>query len=295
SDNVEDLLRCADTALYRAKEAGRNNYQFYTSDMNTRAFEFLLMETGLRKAVSNKELEVFYQPQMELSSNRLVGMEALLRWRHPEKGMVSPGDFIPLAEETGLIESIGEWVLREACAQNKAWQDAGYPRVCVSVNISARQFRSRDIVKMVGAILEETGLAPEYLEMELTESVIMHDVEATIATFIQLKKMGVKLAIDDFGTGYSSLAYLKLFPIDFLKIDRSFVFNIANEPSDAAIAASVILLAHSMNLKVVAEGVETMEQLEILRDKGCDFVQGYFFSKPLSASAFVPFFDPLLR
>lgn len=295
SDNVEDLLRCADTALYRAKETGRNNYQFYTSDMNTRAFEFLLMETGLRKAISNNELEVFYQPQMELSNNRLVGMEALLRWRHPEKGMVSPGDFIPLAEETGLIESIGEWILREACAQNKAWQDAGYPPVCVSVNISARQFRSRDIVAMVGAILQDTGLAPEYLELELTESVIMHDVEATIATFTQLKSMGVKLAIDDFGTGYSSLAYLKLFPIDYLKIDRSFVFNIANEPSDAAIAASVIILAHSMNLKVVAEGVEVVEQLDILREKGCDFVQGFFFSRPLPAKEFVPFFEPLLR
>ncbi|GAB4343245.1 MAG: EAL domain-containing protein [Desulfobulbaceae bacterium] len=295
SDDVEGLLRCADTALYRAKDAGRNNYQFYTRDMNTRAFEFLLMEAGLRKALDKDEFEVFYQPQMDLKDNRLVGMEALLRWNHPEKGMVAPGDFIPLAEETGLIESIGEWVLRAACRQNRRWQDQGYPPVCVSVNISARQFRRKDVVEMVGGILEETGLEPRYLELELTESIIMQDMEATIETFRNLKKMGVKLAIDDFGTGYSSLAYLKLFPIDHLKIDRSFVYNIANDPNDAAIAASVVVLAHSMNLKVVAEGVENAEQLAILREQGCDFVQGYFFSKPLSAREFVPFFEPVLR
>lgn len=295
SDNVEGLLRCADTALYRAKDGGKNNYQFYTRDMNTRAFEFLLMDAGLRKAISNDELEVFYQPQMDLKANKLVGMEALLRWQHPEKGMVSPSDFIPLAEETGLIESIGEWVLREACVQNKAWQDVGYPPVCVSVNISARQFSSRNIVELVGSILAETGLDPQYLELELTESVIMQNIESTITTFKGLKKMGVKLAIDDFGTGYSSLAYLKLFPMDHLKIDRSFVFNIEKDASDAAIAASIVILAHSMNLKVVAEGAEKVEQLDILRDQGCDYVQGYFFSKPLSAREFVPFFEPLLR
>jgi diguanylate cyclase (GGDEF)-like protein len=295
SDNVEGLMRCADTALYRAKDAGKNNYQFYTKDMNIRAFEFLLMEAGLRKALINNELEVYYQPQMDMKDNSLVGMEALLRWNHPEKGMVSPGDFIPLAEETGLIESIGEWVLRAACAQNKAWQDTGYPPVSVAVNMSARQFRRRDIVELVGSILEETGLEPKYLELELTESIVMHDMESTIATLKGLKKMGVKLAIDDFGTGYSSLAYLKLFPIDHLKIDRSFVFNISSDKNDAAIAASVVVLAHSMNLKVVAEGVETVEQLDILREQGCDFVQGYFFSKPVSAKEFVPFFEPLLR
>lgn len=295
SDNVEGLMRCADTALYRAKDAGKNNYQFYTSDMNIRAFEFLLMEAGLRKALNNNELEVFYQPQMDLTDNRLIGMEALLRWNHPEKGMVSPGDFIPLAEETGLIESIGGWVLRASCLQNKQWQDDGYPPVCISVNISARQFHHTNIIELVASILEETGLAAHYLELEITESIIMHDMEATIATLKGLKKMGVKLAIDDFGTGYSSLAYLKLFPIDHLKIDRSFVFNIASDGNDAAIAASVIALAHSMNLKVVAEGVETAEQLEILRGQGCDFVQGYLFSKPLSAREFVPFFAPLLR
>jgi len=297
-DDSEDenvLLRCADTALYRAKEAGKNNYQYYTSDMNTRAFEFLLLEAGLRKALDNDELVVFYQPLISLENNKLIGMEALLRWKHPEKGMISPGDFIPLAEETGLIEPIGEWVLRAACTQNKKWQDAGYPPVKVSVNMSARQFSKKNITEQIGGILQETGLSPEYLGIEITESVIMQDVQSTIAKLKQMQKMGISLSIDDFGTGYSSLSYLKLFPIDDLKIDRSFVFNITSDSTDAAIAASVILLAHSMNLKVVAEGVETEEQLEVLRQQGCDYVQGFLFSRPIAAEEFVPFFDPLLK
>ncbi len=295
SEDVDGLLRCADTALYRAKDAGKNNYQYYTADMNTRAFEFLLMESGLRKALDNNELVVFYQPLIDLKTNKLIGMEALLRWKHPEKGMISPGDFIPLAEETGLIEPIGEWVLQAACRQNKKWQDEGYPPVKVSVNMSARQFSKRNITELIVEILEETGLKPEYLGIEITESVIMQDVKSTIAKLKQMHKMGISLSIDDFGTGYSSLSYLKLFPIDNLKIDRSFVFNITSDSTDAAIAASVILLAHSMNLKVVAEGVETKEQLDVLRQQGCDYVQGFLFSKPLSAEEFVPFFDPLLK
>jgi diguanylate cyclase (GGDEF)-like protein len=297
-DDGEDedvLFRCADTALYRAKDAGKNNYQYYTPDMNTRAFEFLLMESGLRKAVENDELVVFYQPLINLENNKLIGMEALLRWQHPEKGMISPGDFIPLAEETGLIEPIGEWVLEAACAQNKKWQDAGYPPVKVSVNMSSRQFSKKNIVEIVSETLEKTGLNPEYLGIEITESVIMQDVKSTIAKLKKLHDMGICLSIDDFGTGYSSLSYLKLFPIDFLKIDRSFVFNITSDSTDAAIAASVILLAHSMELKVVAEGVETSEQLELLRGQGCDYVQGFLFSKPLAAEEFVPFFEPLLK
>ncbi len=295
SEDVDGLLRCADTALYRAKDAGKNNYQYYTADMNTRAFEFLLMEAGLRKALDNDELVVFYQPLISLENNKLIGMEALIRWMHPEKGMISPGDFIPLAEETGLIEPIGEWVLRAACIQNKEWQDAGYPPVRVSVNMSARQFNKKNIIEIISQILQETGLSPEYLGLEITESVIMQDVKSTIAKLKQMQKMGISLSIDDFGTGYSSLSYLKLFPIDNLKIDRSFVFNITSDSIDAAIAASVILLAHSMNLKVVAEGVETEEQLEVLRRQGCDYVQGFLFSRPLAAEAFVPFFDPLLK
>jgi len=296
-DDGEDedvLFRCADTALYRAKDAGKNNYQYYTPDMNTRAFEFLLMESGLRKAVENDELVVFYQPLINLENNKLIGMEALLRWQHPEKGMISPGDFIPLAEETGLIEPIGEWVLQAACAQNKKWQDVGYPPVKVSVNMSSRLFSKKNVVEIISETLEKTGLSPEYLGIEITESVIMQDVKSTITKLKQLHDMGICLSIDDFGTGYSSLSYLKLFPIDFLKIDRSFVFNITSDSTDAAIAASVILLAHSMELKVVAEGVETSEQMELLRGQGCDYVQGFLFSKPLAAEEFVPFFETLL-
>ena len=295
SEDEDVLLRSADTALYRAKDAGKNNYQFYTADMNTRAFEFLLLESGLRKALDNDELVVHYQPVINLEDKKLIGMEALLRWKHPEKGMVSPADFIPLAEETGLIESIGKWVLRAACAQNKKWQDAGYPPVTMSVNMSARQFNKKNVVETIGEILEETGLRPEYFCIEITESIIMKDVESTITKLNQLHKMGISLSIDDFGTGYSSLNYLKLFPIDNLKIDRSFVFNITSDSTDAAIAASVILLAHSMNLKVTAEGVETNEQLEMLRRQGCDYVQGFFFSKPIAAEKFAPFFASRLK
>lgn len=295
SPDVDVLLRCADTALYRAKEAGKNNYQYYTTDMNTRAFEFLLLESGLRKALVNNELVVFYQPLIDLKTNKLIGMEALLRWLHPEKGMIAPGDFIPLAEETGLIDPIGDWVMRTACSQNKKWQDAGYPPVKVSVNMSARQFNKKDITEQIGEILEDTGLSPEYLGIEITESVIMRDASSTITTLTSMHEIGISLSIDDFGTGYSSLSYLKLFPIDNLKIDRSFVSNITSDSTDAAISASVIMLAHSMNLKVVAEGVETQDQLDLLRRQGCDFVQGYLFSRPLSAEEFVPFFDPLLK
>jgi diguanylate cyclase (GGDEF)-like protein len=293
SEDVDILLRCANAALYRAKDAGKNNYQYYTADMNNRAFEFLLLESGLRKALDNKEFVVFYQPLIDLKTREVIAMEALIRWKHPGKGMIAPGDFIPLAEETGLIEPIGEWVLRTACTQNKKWQDAGYPPVKVAVNMSARQFSRKNITGLISDILQETGLSPEYLVIEITESVIMQDVQATISKLTQLHKMGISLSIDDFGTGYSSLSYLKLFPIDSLKIARAFVFNITSDSTDAAIAASVILLAHSMNLKVVAEGVETEEQLEVLRGQGCDYVQGFLFSRPLAAEEIVSMFAPL--
>jgi diguanylate cyclase (GGDEF)-like protein len=295
SEDVDDLLRCADTALYRAKDAGKNNYQYYTTDMNARAFEFLLLESGLRKALDNNEFVLYYQPLFNLKTSRLIGMEALLRWQHPEKGMIAPGDFIPLAEETGLIEPIGEWVLRTACTQNKQWQDEGYSQVKVLVNMSARQFCKKNITELIGDILLETGLSPDYLGIEITESVIMQNVKSTITKLKQMRKMGISLSLDDFGTGYSSLSYLKLFPVDNLKIDRSFVFNITSDPTDAAIAASVILLAHSMNIEVVAEGVETEEQLEVLRRQGCDHVQGFLFSQPLAAEDFLPFFAPPLK
>jgi len=291
STDVEGLMRCADTAVFRAKDSGRNNYQFYTSDMNVRAFEYLLMESGLRKAIEHDELVVYYQPQFHMKSHKLIGMEALLRWQHPERGMISPNDFIPLAEETGLIETIGEWVLRAACRQNKAWQDEGYPPVRLAVNLSARQFRQTDIVEIVADSLKETGLDPNYLELELTESIVMHDTETTISTLNRLSRMGVKLAIDDFGTGYSSLSYLKLFPLDNLKIDRSFVMNISTDINDAMIASSIIALAHSMKLKVIAEGVEDEKQLELLRKQGCDNVQGFLFGRPVPAAEFIRFFE----
>ena len=293
SDSVDDLLRYANAALYKAKAAGKNNYQYYTSDLHTRAFDFIVLESGLRKALDNNELVVFYQPLITLHSNEVIGMEALLRWQHPEKGMIPPGDFIPLAEETGLIEPIGAWVLRQACIQNKKWQNAGYPPVRMFVNMSARQLNSKNITEMIGTILQETGLRPEYLGIEITESVIMQDVHSTIIKLKEMHRMGIGLSIDDFGTGYSSLSHLKLFPIDNLKIDRSFVCNITSDASDAAIAAAVILLAHSMNLKAVAEGVETEEQLEVLRRQGCDYFQGFLFSRPLAPEGFDPQFDPL--
>ncbi len=283
---VEELMRCAEAAMNGAKSKGRHTYQFYKADMNARALEVLLLENGLRKALDQKEFLLYYQPQYCVRSGRLTGMEALLRWKHPERGLVSPMDFIPLAEETGLIVPIGEWVLRTACLQNKRWQDQGLPPVRVAVNLSARQFRRQHIVALIEKTLEESGLAPEHLELELTESIVMSNAQDTVATLRTLKNMGVSLAIDDFGTGYSSLSYLKLFPIDILKIDRSFIKNITTDSNDSMIASSVIALAHSMKLKVVAEGVETDKQLELITKQGCDFVQGYYYSPPLPTEEF---------
>jgi EAL domain-containing protein (putative c-di-GMP-specific phosphodiesterase class I)/ActR/RegA family two-component response regulator len=278
-NDVQTLLKNADAAMYRAKETGRNTVQYFTKELNARAFERLLMENNLRHALERGELLLYFQPQVNLSSGRITGVEALVRWQHPELGMISPGDFIPLAEESGLIVSIGEWVLRTACAQNKAWQVAGLPPLCVAVNLSARQFR-QDLPSMVARVLQETGLEACYLELEITESIIMQNPDEAAATLHKLKEMGISLAIDDFGTGYSSLSYLKRFPIDRLKIDQSFVRDITTDPDDAAIAMAVIAMAHSLNLKVVAEGVETEAQLSYLHRRQCDEFQGYFFSRP---------------
>ena len=281
TESPEELMKFADVAMYRAKDRGRNTCQFYTPDMNARAHELLALEGSLRKALDNDQLVLHYQPQIDLNSGELIGMEALLRWQHPQRGLVSPGDFIPLAEETGVILPIGEWVLKTACLQNKAWQEQGFPPVRMSVNISARQFRQADLVDMIDRVLEETGLDPEWLELEITESVIMEDFGEVIMTLTDLKVRGVHLAIDDFGTGYSSLAYLKLFPISKLKIDKGFVRDITNDANDASIAASIVALARSMNLEVIAEGIETREQMEFLLDYGCDQGQGYLFGRPL--------------
>ena len=284
-EDARTLLKNADTAMYRAKDAGRNNFQFYAQDMNSRALDRLKLEGRLRRALSREEFVLHYQPQMELASGAIVGVEALIRWQPPGQTMAYPGDFIPIAEETGLIVPIGEWVLRTACAQHKEWDDAAaFPHTRIAVNLSARQFKQQDIVKMVSRVLHETECQATCLELEITESIIMENPELAAETLQQLSDMGVHLSIDDFGTGYSSLSYLKRFPINTLKIDKSFVRDITTDSDDAAIAKAVIALAHSMKLKVIAEGVETAEQLDFLRAQRCDQIQGYYLSRPVLAA-----------
>jgi len=279
--DAETLMKHADIAMYRAKEIGRNNSQFYTPAMNERALERLRLEGDLRAALEQDQFELHYQPQVDLRSGKIIGVEALIRWNHPEFGMVAPSRFISLAEETGLIVPIGAWVIRTACAQNKAWQRAGRGNLKMAVNLSARQFGQHDLVELIGLALAETKLEPQYLEIELTESMVMADVERAIEVLRKLNALGVQISIDDFGTGYSSLSYLKRFPIDILKIDQSFVRDITIDPDDAAIVASIISLAHSLRLQVIAEGVETAEQLDYLQGHDCDVMQGYHFSRPL--------------
>ncbi|WP_260958691.1 EAL domain-containing protein [Pseudomonas citri] len=281
--DTDTLLSNADAAMYRAKELGRNSFQFYTREMNDKVQGKLAIQDGLRNALNNDEFLLLYQPQMDLQSGQIIGVEALIRWQHPELGMVSPSKFIPQAEETGLIVPIGDWVIHTACRQNKAWQDAGGPPITMSVNISARQFIERDLIDRVKHALQETGLDPMYLELELTESLIMQDLQQAIRKMKELQAMGIRLSIDDFGTGYSSLAALKTFPIARLKIDQSFVRDLPDNENDKAIATAVISLGHKLHLKVIAEGVETEEQLTFLHENGCDEVQGYFFSKAVSA------------
>ena len=282
----ETLMKSAELAMYRAKESGRNGYQLYTAEMQTRVTERLALEGKLRRALERGEFSLHYQPQVDLRSKRIFGVEALIRWNQPDLGMVSPAKFIPLAEETGLIVPIGAWVVRTACRQCKAWQDAGLPPVTVAVNISARQFREKNLLQVVAQILTETGLNPRQLELEVTESVIMHDAQQIIASLQAFRDMGVKLSVDDFGTGYSSLSYLKRFPVDRLKIDQSFVHDLGSDADDAAIAQAVITLGHTMGLRVIAEGVETPEQLAFLRRHECDEMQGYLFGKPMPADEF---------
>ena len=284
--DTETLIKHAEIAMYRAKERGRNVIQFYASKMNDRALERLALEGALRNALERNEFALHYQPQVHLASGRIVGMEALIRWHHPQFGKVRPDRFIGLAEDTGLIVPIGAWVLRTACAQNMAWQRAGFGQLRVAVNLSARQFAQQGLAQSVSGILDETGLPPACLEIELTESLVMGDIDQAIGTMRELKKLGVHLSIDDFGTGYSSLSYLKRFPIDVLKIDQSFVRDITVHPDDAAMVGGIILLAHSLNLRVIAEGVETEEQLNYLLHRGCDEIQGNLFSSAVSATEF---------
>ncbi|MEO6353911.1 MAG: EAL domain-containing protein [Burkholderiaceae bacterium] len=289
--DIDTLLMNADAAMYRAKELGRNNWQFYTAEMNAKAHEKLTLQEGLRNAIAGGEFVLLYQPQVNLQSGQIFGVEALIRWQHPILGMISPARFIPLAEQSGLIVPIGDWVLRTACHQNKAWQDAGMPHITMSVNVSARQFREKSLVSRVAYALQESALEARYLELELTESLIMQDLQQAVATMQELQAMGVRLAIDDFGTGYSSLSALKSFPISRLKIDQSFVRDLPDNENDKAIAMAVISLGHQLNLKVIAEGVETERQLAFLRDNECDEMQGYYFSKPVSADAIAALFN----
>jgi diguanylate cyclase (GGDEF)-like protein/PAS domain S-box-containing protein len=282
---VEKLLSNADSAMYRAKEEGRNVFRFYTEEMTVRAFEHVVLETQLRRAIEQNELVLHYQPQLDLIGGRVVGVEALVRWQHPELGLVSPSRFIPIAEETGLIELLGDWVLRSACRQMRAWLDAGLPFKLVAVNLAARQFKHPDLPARMARLLEETGLAPEWLELEITEGALMNPNEGALERLHELKRLGVRLAIDDFGTGYSSLAYLKCFPIDKLKIDQSFVREIPDGRADMEIAATIMAMARNLGLVVLAEGVETRPQLNFLRGNGCDQAQGYLFSPPLTVAA----------
>ena len=282
-NDVSTLLKNADTAMYRAKERGRNNFQFFTVEMNTRALERLSLQSALRSALKRNEFLLHYQPQVDMQSGEIIGLEASVRWQHPEQGLVPPGIFIPVAEESGLIVPLGEWVMKEACTQNRRWLDEGLPAVRIAVNLSGRQFVRQDLLGVVRKVLDEAGLEPQYLELELTESTIMEHVDETIETLLALRKLGVHFAIDDFGTGYSSMAYLKRFTIDKLKIDQSFVRDLATDSDDAAIVTATIAMAHNLNLTVIAEGVETEEQLHFLKDNGCEQMQGYYFSRPLPA------------
>ncbi|HYK22687.1 MAG TPA: EAL domain-containing protein [Pyrinomonadaceae bacterium] len=280
------LLKTAGVALDRAKVQGGNNYQFYTAGGTTRALKQLVLESNLRQSLDRDEFFVHYQPQVAINDFHLVGMEALVRWQHPSLGVLYPKDFITLAEESGLIISLGDWILRNACVQNKSWQDAGLPPMRLSVNCSPRQFQQPTFITDVTHTLKDTNLDPRWLELELTESSIMKDPEEAIEKLHELKLMGIQVAIDDFGTGYSSLNYLKRFPIDTLKIDRTFVSDICKDRHDTSIVRAIINLGHALDLTVIAEGVETREQLQYLAALGCDLVQGFLFSKPLSAAAF---------
>ena len=282
----EALIKNADVAMYCAKENGRNNFQFFTQEMNSRAVERLTLESSLRLAIERKELFLEYQPQVDLATGKITGAEALLRWRHPELGLVPPNKFIPIAENSGLIIPIGEWVLRTACAQARQWQDEGLPALPVAVNVSAIQFRQESFLQVIGKVLHETGLPPQYLELELTEGLLLSNADVMLSVLQKLRESGVKLSIDDFGTGYSSLSYLRHFPVYKLKIDRSFVQAMTVDSDDTAITATIISMAKSLNLKVIAEGVETEQQMLFLRTHNCDEVQGYYFSKPLAAEDF---------
>jgi len=287
--NPDNLLRNADIAMYHAKGQGKNNYQFYTSEMDKGADRKLGLENSLRRSVEREELIIYYQPKVDIQSGTIIAMEALIRWEHPEFGLLSPAEFIPLAEETGMIISIGEWVLLKACQQNMAWQDIGLPPMRVAVNLSAYQLQHKKLIDSVKNVLESSGMEACYLELEVTETVIMQNPDFAVSIFSELREIGVHISIDDFGTGYSSLAHLKRFSVNTLKIDKAFVRDVEIDTTDAAIAIAIIAMGNSLNLKVIAEGVETVGQLAFLKDNQCDEMQGYLFSRPMPAEDVVGF------
>jgi EAL domain-containing protein (putative c-di-GMP-specific phosphodiesterase class I) len=280
--DTTSLIKYADTAMYHAKSLGRNNFQFYTEQLNQYATRYVQLEAGLKKAIQDNELYLVYQPKYDVKTEKIIGVEALMRWESPELGLISPVEFIPLAEETGIINQIGHWAINQACSQLAQWHALGFEHISVAVNLSARQLKA-DIISIIEVALAVSGLPASALELELTESMIMGNPQDSVAILAQLKALGLTIAVDDFGTGYSSLSYLKRFPIDTLKIDKEFVRDITEDPDDAAITSAIITLAHSLDLNVVAEGVETQAQLNFLREGGCDQVQGFLLSKPLSA------------
>lgn len=286
------LIRNAETAMYQAGKSGGNTLRLYTPEMNQRAFERLEIENNMRKAIENREFVLYYQPKVSLKTGLLDGMEALVRWENPKRGLISPGKFIPVAEETGLIVPLGYWVLREACAQFTAWKEEGLTPPIVSVNLSPRQFQEKDLVENIGRILEETGMSPSDLELEITESLLVENAITAIEKMNEIFAMGIALSIDDFGTGYSSLSYLTLFPISTLKVDRAFIKDLASHPQAGALVESIIGLGKSLKLKVLAEGVETIEQLDFLKVRGCQSVQGHLVSKPIPVPEFNAFLEP---
>jgi diguanylate cyclase (GGDEF)-like protein/PAS domain S-box-containing protein len=294
-EDAETLIKNADTAMYHAKESGRDNFQFFTADMNLKAVERQSLEGSLRRALEREEFLLHYQPEVNLDTGEITGVEALIRWQQPDRGLIAPSQFVPVAEDCGLIVHIGRWVLREACRQARAWQNAGLPPLPIAVNVSAVEFRDKGFVEGVRAILSETGLQARYLELELTERVLMQDAESTASVLQELKMMGVHLAVDDFGTGYSSLSYLRQFPIDVLKIDRSFVHRITADPDDSSIVSAIIHMGKSLKHRVIAEGIETQEEMAYLQTQRCTEGQGYLFSRPLCAAQFAHLLEMSIR
>lgn len=284
---IEDLLSHADIAMYQAKSAGPNQYRFYAPNMNVRGHELLALEADLRRAMEQEEFVLHYQPQIDLRDNRIIGAEGLIRWQHPTRGLVSPADFIPLLEKSGMIVPVGEWVMHEACRMHRKWRKLGFNDLRVSINVSAAQFGDADLLAKVQRVLKEERMPHQALEFEITENILMRDPVSAAELLEAIHALGVRIAIDDFGTGYSSLAYLKRFPLDALKIDQTFVRDITSDTSDAAIVEASVSLAHKLDLEVVAEGVETEQQLAFLYAQGCDLVQGYYFGRPVTISEFI--------